>query len=605
MANNISENSIEILKQLGNSDNIVRIYNCMTRLRVQLINKDIIDLKTLKDIPIVKGARWNGEELQIIIGPEVTKVKMELEKTLKKDETGNEFINGPIKGKYKTKMSFFVFINGVVSPLLPIIVAAGLLIGFKSICESFGWIESVSINYSITDLSSLITQYNLFTAMVYMLSQIGIGFVGLLFCISTVKFMGGNVVVGAFIALTLASPMLYPGLEFKLFSIGDVNISVKAYCYSILPQIGAALMYVYFDRILQKYIPSNIDLIFRCLIEYLVICLVIWFVVGPIFGLVESGAYYLIKELEDVPLGIGMAVAGFLWMPLVLTGTHQAIATLITISINNGDEATAGLIMIVPTFAQLGASIAVLMRTKNLTVKNLVYGGLVPGVCGVIEPLLYSTNLQKRGSFLAGCIGGAVAMMVAGILNVTLDASGPLGVFSIAGAIGKGWENIVLYILIWVIALGVGFGIAFLFYRERINENKSIKNINKSIIKKLNISNDNSLVNELNNVLYSNDDLELIKNIENKILKMLKVENKFQSLKRKEKDTTIIESELNIAKEEIGKLVNSLNDIQINKSDKLENIYEQIQNKFDVKKIAKLKLKYSKSINSLNDNYNV
>ena len=57
--------------ELMKSFSILKITNCMTRLRLQLNTEDIanLPLKELKNIPNVLGVNLNDNELQIILGP--------------------------------------------------------------------------------------------------------------------------------------------------------------------------------------------------------------------------------------------------------------------------------------------------------------------------------------------------------------------------------------------------------------------------------------------------------------------------------------------------------------------------------------------------------
>ena len=67
---------------LGGRENILQAYNCMTRLRVQLKEKDEKLLEAVKQVPGVMGIHDTEEELQIILGPgtatQVTTVVNEL-----------------------------------------------------------------------------------------------------------------------------------------------------------------------------------------------------------------------------------------------------------------------------------------------------------------------------------------------------------------------------------------------------------------------------------------------------------------------------------------------------------------------------------------------
>lgn len=52
------------------SDNIEKVYCCVTRLRLHFKNKDIVDYGALSALACVKGIFWFGEECQLVIGIE-------------------------------------------------------------------------------------------------------------------------------------------------------------------------------------------------------------------------------------------------------------------------------------------------------------------------------------------------------------------------------------------------------------------------------------------------------------------------------------------------------------------------------------------------------
>ncbi|WP_342274770.1 PTS transporter subunit EIIB [Spiroplasma endosymbiont of Cantharis lateralis] len=73
------ENTAKLINQLvGGNSNYEEIYNCMTRLRFRIKNKNLVNIEKLKQVNLVKGTVWNGSELQIVIGQDVYKVKDEV-----------------------------------------------------------------------------------------------------------------------------------------------------------------------------------------------------------------------------------------------------------------------------------------------------------------------------------------------------------------------------------------------------------------------------------------------------------------------------------------------------------------------------------------------
>lgn len=65
---NISEVSVNLLDKLGGISNIDGISNCQTRIRVDVYNKDEVNLDQLKKIDGVIGVVLFGSQIQVVLG---------------------------------------------------------------------------------------------------------------------------------------------------------------------------------------------------------------------------------------------------------------------------------------------------------------------------------------------------------------------------------------------------------------------------------------------------------------------------------------------------------------------------------------------------------
>ena len=61
--------ALQIIKYCE-KDNISKVYSCITRLRLNFKDKEIVDYDALKAMDLVKGIFWYGEECQLVIGLE-------------------------------------------------------------------------------------------------------------------------------------------------------------------------------------------------------------------------------------------------------------------------------------------------------------------------------------------------------------------------------------------------------------------------------------------------------------------------------------------------------------------------------------------------------
>lgn len=71
-------NALAILQALGGWDNIRELESCITRLRVELVNPEIVDRDALKEAGAY-DALLLGTVAQVVIGPEADELLEEIE----------------------------------------------------------------------------------------------------------------------------------------------------------------------------------------------------------------------------------------------------------------------------------------------------------------------------------------------------------------------------------------------------------------------------------------------------------------------------------------------------------------------------------------------
>ena len=78
LAANHKEIGLKILQLVGWEDNVNSVIHCMTRLRFNLIDHSIADRKKIETVTGVMGTHISGDQFQVIIGNEVSKVYNEI-----------------------------------------------------------------------------------------------------------------------------------------------------------------------------------------------------------------------------------------------------------------------------------------------------------------------------------------------------------------------------------------------------------------------------------------------------------------------------------------------------------------------------------------------
>ena len=133
-----------ILNSVGNKENVYSNSTCMTRLRLMVSDTSKIDVASLRNVEGVLGVVERDKGVQIVLGPgKVTEVGREFaeltgialgsvdevnaEDLAKKNKKENKAAhNGPVQ-------RFLEHIANIFVPLLPGIIAAGLINGISNV----------------------------------------------------------------------------------------------------------------------------------------------------------------------------------------------------------------------------------------------------------------------------------------------------------------------------------------------------------------------------------------------------------------------------------------------------------------------------------------
>lgn len=116
----------KIINLVGGPSNVRSISNCMTRLRLSLVDMSIPDDDAIRKIDGIKGVvRW-GDEYQIIIGPEVFRLTEELRQM-------DQVICNIHVGEYSEKQASSFFTRPVLDKILITSPLAGSILPLEDV----------------------------------------------------------------------------------------------------------------------------------------------------------------------------------------------------------------------------------------------------------------------------------------------------------------------------------------------------------------------------------------------------------------------------------------------------------------------------------------
>lgn len=385
------ELAAEIVKLVGGAGNIERAAHCMTRLRLNLRDNDLIQMDALKALKGVMGAQIQNKQLQVIIGPQVSSLYPEVAALAGGGESEGE-PDGEKKGAVSRLLDV---LSGIFLPVIPGIAGAGMLKAIIALLKAMGLVAEDSYTFQL---------FNMMADCIFY-------FLPFFLAVSSAKIFKTN----ACLAVALAASLLHPTLlnlatAGELTSVGFFGLPVRVvnYTYSVIPIVLGVWILSYVYRFVDKHMPNVMKVIFTPTVVLLVMIPLELIVLGPI-GSYAGGA---LTSFMTWLFSVNAFVAGFIMSLIrpitVLTGMHQGFTPVVFQNL-----AELGYDMLLPTMfmstmAQFGATAAIYFKTKKKEEKSLVVSASFSAIMGITEPALYGVLIRYKKAFAAACLGGAL-----------------------------------------------------------------------------------------------------------------------------------------------------------------------------------------------------
>lgn len=441
----------EILAAVGGADNIVTLGNCMTRLRFTVKDEAFVHPEQLRQVPNVAGYFFSGSQHQLIVGPATaaklaayfterhTFAPLAVPEGLPPVKTGigaDEENKRAVRQKYSSQMSRLCSrIGNIFMPLIPAYIGCGLILGINNI-----------LSHSILQNAPTVTN---------MLAVFGGGFFTYLSVIvgyNASKEFGGTPALGAAFAGMLYMPAL---AQITLF--GHAFVPGKG-------GIIAVLLVCWAGSVAEKQIRAHVggtkELFLAPFLTLLVVGTVALLLIQPLAGGLSDGLAWMATFLLNKGGLLAGAFMGGTFLPLVMLGIHQSLIPIHQQLMDVFGVNPLFPILCMAGAGQVGASLAVFIKTKNLRLKRIVKNALPVGLLGIGEPLIYGVTLPLFKPFIAACIGGASGGAVVAVLHVT--SAIPFGVSGLVLCLAlSNLASLLGYLTGFMTAVLVGFGVSW------------------------------------------------------------------------------------------------------------------------------------------------
>ncbi|NMP26048.1 PTS transporter subunit EIIC [Rahnella sp. SAP-1] len=396
---NIRGLAAQILTGVGGQSNINKLENCMTRVRIEVCDEQLLDLPTLKKLEGVKGYVKQGDQHQLVVGPGaaarvVDAMRIQMQGNGQQQPSpgvaGEMARNkAQAKAKYSAPMSGMLRqLANVFIPLIPAFIASGLIMGIINLLKRPDIAGSLALSYP-----NILGLLAVFGGAVFAIMNILVG-------VNAARVFGGSQAMGGVMAGILSSPQL---AQITLF--GEALQPGRGGVIAVL--LVVALM-CWIEKRLRLWLPESVELILNPLLTTLITATLAIVILQPLGGVISDAiAQGVNLAIDRGGLWVGALLAGA-FLPLVLSGLHQGLVPIHVELIQAHGANPLLPILAMAGVGQVGAAIAILMKTRNARLKKVIKGALPVGILGIGEPLIFGVTLPLGRPFIAACLGGAV-----------------------------------------------------------------------------------------------------------------------------------------------------------------------------------------------------
>ncbi|MCO8050648.1 MULTISPECIES: sucrose-specific PTS transporter subunit IIBC [Proteus] len=447
---NIEKVAHQLVPLLGGAENIASAAHCATRLRLVLVDDSKADKEAINKLEGVKGCFSNAGQIQIIFGTGlVNKVHAAFIAAAGIGESSKSEAANIAAKKLNPFQRIARLLSNIFVPIIPAIVASGLLMGLLGLMKTNQWVSPDNALYIMLDMCS---------SAAFIILPILIGF-------TAAKEFGGNPYLGA----TLGGILTHPALTnawgvaagFNTMNFFGLEVAMIGYQGTVFPVLLAVWFMSVLEKQLRKVVPNALDLIITPFLTVIISGFVALLVIGPVGRLLGDGISLLLSTLITQAGWIAGLIFGGLYSVIVITGIHHSFHAVEAGLLGNPNIGVNFLLPIwaMANIAQGGACIAVWFKTKDAKIKAITIPSGFSAMLGITEAAIFGINLRYGKPFIAALIGGAAggAWVVGSHVYMTA-----VGLTAIPGIAIVQAGSIMNYIIGLVIAFVTAFVISLL-----------------------------------------------------------------------------------------------------------------------------------------------
>lgn len=457
MAKDYEAIASKTLELVGGPDNVKHVMHCATRLRFTL--KDLSIAEANKDeIKAIKGVIdviiQNGQ-YQVCIGPDVRNVFDIVVASLPNLEGAGD---QPAEEEAKKSLGdrFFEVVSGIFTPVVPVLMASGMMGAALTILSLCGVLPADSSTYYVLNI----------------IYDAGFYFLPIFIAYNAAKKLD----VTPFLAMLLAGIMLHPNLTsfeslgVEQLTIFGIAIPTITYSKTVLPIILGVWLMHYVEKGFTKIMPAIVRSFMVPVLTMFVMTPIMLIVIGPLGNTVGEALGDGVIWMGDNLGFVAVALLAFFTPVMIATGTHSFAFPVIVASITAvGYDQLLMPSMCAENLAMAGAALAVGMLSKDVDKRGESITACVSAVLGISEPAMYGITLPSGYGFLGAMIGGGIGGAFAGIFGLRLYAIASSSAIGIPAMFGdKGIANVIVGVATLVIAFVAAFVVTLVLAKANV-----------------------------------------------------------------------------------------------------------------------------------------
>lgn len=395
----------KILDVIGGEKNVNRVTHCVTRLRLELKDENLVNDDDVKKIPGVIGIMKKNGQYQIILGNDVANYYKEFVKL------GNFESDSVVQGHKGNILERIIeYIAGSMTPIIPAMLGGGMLKVLVIILPMLGILQSDSQTIAFLTFFGDVPYYFLPLLLAYSASQ--------------------KLKVTSTLAMSVAGVLLHPNFVQMVqsgnpLSLFGVPVTPASYGSSVVPILIMVWLMKYIEKMIAKLTPAVTKSFLQPTLVLLVSSCIALVVVGPIGVIVGEGLSNLVGQMYGVAGWLTLAILGAIMPFIVMTGMHWAFAPIFLVASIATPDVLILPAMLGSNLAQGAASMAVALKSKNNNTKQIAFAAgfsaLLAGLTSVKAYLFAVPSLIALPQFIYSDVpSNIVNALIVAVISVVI-----------------------------------------------------------------------------------------------------------------------------------------------------------------------------------------